>query len=317
VIIVHGTFAAPQAGASRWYQPVEGVPATTGFIAKLDAALQERESPARCWAHCSRGDQGFHWSGENSWVARTRAAAELGNYVLNLRNEGWRCHIVAHSHGGNIVVEALQQITTALSSSAPLGRIVTLGTPFMNTISPIRERIRRTHVFLVVLSLIASIWLNLLLEINDFARFAGLDVELTATIAFFAPAIVFALLFFGCKSQTELILNRAAQIFSLKRQTELSFNRIFNSFNRAAQTQPKCLAISSRMDEPWQLLQYVRNSPNPMAVKTNLIRYLISSMQSHLSLSRQIARIYGVKSYRDLKLKAKLFLALTHVLLLL
>src|ERR1700736_478189 len=145
VIIVHGTFAAPQPGESRWYQPSEGLAATKGFVAKLDAALQERGSQARCWAHCSQGDRGFHWSGENSWVARTRAAAELGSYVLNLQKNGWCCHIVAHSHGGNVVLEALPQITTALPSRAPLGKITTLGTPFMDTMSPILEIVRRRH----------------------------------------------------------------------------------------------------------------------------------------------------------------------------
>jgi hypothetical protein len=131
VIVVHGTYAAPLLGASLWYQPVEGVPATGGFIAKLNDALQKRGSAARCWAHCSQRDQGFHWSGKNNWIDRTDAASKLGNYVCSLRNEGWRCHIVAHSHGGNVVLEALPQITTALSSNAPLGKIVTLGTPFM------------------------------------------------------------------------------------------------------------------------------------------------------------------------------------------
>ena len=317
VIVVHGTFAAPQPGASRWYQPVAGVPATEGFIAKLNDALQKQGSAARCWAHCRQGDQGFHWSGENSWVARTQAAAELRSYVLNLRNEGWCCHIVAHSHGGNVVLEALPQITTAIPFTASLGKIVTLGTPFMDTMSPIRERIRRTQRFIVGLSMIASIWISLFPQIVRVFGFAGRNVVLVGTITFLAPAIVFALLFFGRKSQTELIFNRAAQLFSRERQPDLSFNRIFNSFNRAAQTQLKFLAIGSLMDEPWQLLHYLRNAPNPMAVNKNLIRYLISSRRSHISVSRQIARIYGANSYRDLNLKAKLVLALMYLLFLL
>jgi hypothetical protein len=122
VIIVHGTFAAPKPGACLWYQPTEDVPPTERFIAKLDAALQERGSPARCWAHCSPGDHGFHWSGNNSWVERTRAASKLGNYVLNLRKDGWCCHIVAHSHGGNVVLEAMHQIKTAVLLMRPLAR---------------------------------------------------------------------------------------------------------------------------------------------------------------------------------------------------
>ena len=224
VIVVHGTYAAPQPGVSRWYQPAEGMPTTEGFIARLDDALQKRGSAARCWAHCRQGEQGFHWSGESSWVARTQAAAELRSYVRNLRNEGWCCHIVAHSHGGNVVLEALPQITTAIPFTASLGEIVTLGTPFMDTMSPIRERIRRTQRFIVGLSLIASIWISLFPQIVRLFGFAGRDIVLVGTITFLAPAIVFALLFFGRKSQTELIFNRAAQLFSRERQPDLSFN---------------------------------------------------------------------------------------------
>src|ERR1700730_14346095 len=84
VIIVHGTWAAPELGASRWYQPVYGAPSVGGFVGKLDDALGERGSPARCWAHCTEGSQIFHWSGENDWVARTKAASALREYVIQL-----------------------------------------------------------------------------------------------------------------------------------------------------------------------------------------------------------------------------------------
>ena len=47
VIIVHGTWAAPELGARRWYQPVYGAPSVGGFVGKLDDALGERGSPAR------------------------------------------------------------------------------------------------------------------------------------------------------------------------------------------------------------------------------------------------------------------------------
>jgi hypothetical protein len=295
VIIVHGTYAAPKSGLSRWYQPV-GEPATEGFIAKLNNALQKRGSTARCWAHCSQNEPGFHWSGENHWVARTRAAVELGKYVLNLRKEGWCCHIVAHSHGGNVVFEAFPQITTAPPSSASLGRIVTLGTPFMDTMSPILQRIRTNERFLFGVFWITLVWLILLpaiIYVIGFANFES-DVAILATIStLLAPAVVFALLVFYLEGKNP--------------------NPIFNG---AAQMRPKFLAIGSEMDEPWQLLHYMRDAPNPMAVDKNLIRYLASSIRSHISESHQVARIYGAKSYRDLKLISKLFLALTHLMFL-
>jgi hypothetical protein len=126
VIIVHGTWATPDPGESRWYQAFDGLDAAKSFTVRLDAALQERGSPARCWAHCTPGNQIFHWSGDNSWLARTRAASKLGDYVTKLRNQGWHVHIIAHSHSGNIVIEALPQIMAAPKSIGSPIKIVTL-----------------------------------------------------------------------------------------------------------------------------------------------------------------------------------------------
>jgi hypothetical protein len=294
VIVVHGTFAAPQPGAHRWYHPAEGASAANGFTAKLDAALQERGSQARCWAHCDHADQGFYWSGENSWVARTQAAVELGNYVLDLRNRGWCCHIVAHSHGGNVVLEALPQITTPLPSSASLGTIVTLGTPFMDTTSPILRSINRNRRFLIGLSQItvACVWFILLPAVILVNEGFTLSNIIGTLITVLAPPIGFALFSFMRKRRAELNLDPPAQ-------APLKF-----------------LAIGSLMDEPWQLLYHMRNTPNLMPLETNIIGYLISSMRSHVSRSQQIARIYRAKSYRDLKLVPNLFLAITYLMFL-
>ena len=143
VIIVHGTWATPDPLKRRWYEPDDGRPGGEPFPAKLDAALRERGSPARCWAHCSQGNRIFQWwPGENSWMARTRAASALAGYVTKLRNEGWLCHFVAHSHGGNVLLEALPLIRVSPNSSEGLqGKLVILGTPFMDTTSAVTERI--------------------------------------------------------------------------------------------------------------------------------------------------------------------------------
>jgi hypothetical protein len=58
--------------------------------------------------------------------------------VAKLLNEGWRCHVIAHSHGGNIVLEALSKIMTVPNAEMSLGKIVTLGTPFID-VSPRQE----------------------------------------------------------------------------------------------------------------------------------------------------------------------------------
>jgi hypothetical protein len=95
VIIVHGTWAAPMPEKRKWYESKDDRQGDESFVTKLDAALQERGSATRCWAHCSSAKEIFHWSGENSWIARTRAASELGDYVTKLCSQGWRCHLVA------------------------------------------------------------------------------------------------------------------------------------------------------------------------------------------------------------------------------
>jgi hypothetical protein len=286
VIIVHGTWAAPNPAKRRWYEPVDDRPGDEPFTAKLDAALQERGSAARCWAHCTDGNPIFQWSGKNSWIDRTHAAVALVDYVAMLRKEGWRCHIVAHSHGGNVVVEALPQIA-APSPSQPLGTIVTLGSPFMDTMSPILRRIRRWSRILNVISwiLIASFAAVL----GFFA--AGLDGIDSYFFASFAVLLLVAL--------------PVGEWIDRRRRT-------------TAQGQPPLLfAMGSAKDEAWQILYHMRSMQNPLAVKSNLLSYLFTSLRSDVSRAAQVARIHGAKSYRDLGIIVKLVMATTYALILL
>ena len=297
VIIVHGTWAAPGPGESRWYQPVDGVPrAAEGFVSKLDAALQERGSAARCWAHCTERNPFFQWSGENSWIARTLAAVALADYVAKLRKEGWRCHIVAHSHGGNVVVEALPQIATP-SPNQPPGTIVTLGSPFMDTMSPVLKRARRARRILDVASLVGfatfmaglAFFIYLSVAISDEAvveYFSYWRHDLVLLI-FFLPIMLLVLQWLGRTSQPG--------------QGDL------------AQAQPPFLAIGSLMDEAWQILHHTRNMQNPLAVKSNLLSYLFFSLRSNILRGAQVTRIQGAKSYRDLGIIEKIVMAMIHV----
>jgi len=163
VIIVHGTWAAPVANQLHWYQLGGG---EGGFVRKLDDALRAKGSRARCWAHCDQTSKIFHWSGENSWVARTRAADELGDYVQELRTAGWLCHIVAHSHGGNVLVEALPKVSATKDGDVPIGQLVTLGTPFIDVMSPVlaRDKARREMLLGLGIMFIAlqlyQVWYN-------------------------------------------------------------------------------------------------------------------------------------------------------------
>jgi hypothetical protein len=145
VIVVHGTWAAPQEGTNKWYQLNDGTATNGDFLLKLDNALETRGSSARCWAHCANNREIFSWSGNNSWIDRTRAAGQLAQYVGSLLDAGWRCHIVAHSHGGNVVAEALPAIMTSSASNNSFITVTTLGSPFIDAIMSIRG-LQRTSI---------------------------------------------------------------------------------------------------------------------------------------------------------------------------
>jgi hypothetical protein len=61
VIVVHGTFDAPEVGLLKWYEP------NGSFCKALDRALEQVGSKARCWAHLPNSmDPIFSWDGGNS-----------------------------------------------------------------------------------------------------------------------------------------------------------------------------------------------------------------------------------------------------------
>lgn len=298
VIIVHGTWAAPDPAKRRWYEPVDyRRPGSDVFVDWLDAALQRRGSAARCWAHCTNDNSIFHWSGENSWIARTRAAVALVDYVAKLRKEGWRCHIVAHSHGGNVVVEALQQIA-ATDPNQPPDTIVTLGTPFMDTMSPILKRAetagRVINMMGFISLLLLMMWPLMVVAMDSFSggRLVRNSEDVGAIVFMCVVAITVALLgLWGVRKR-------------LTRPGDLQI---------AAKCQPRLFAMGSPMDEPWQLLHHTRTMQNPLAVKSNLFSYLFVSLRSNISVVAQIVHIHGNKSYRDLdSIMAKTALAGAH-----
>src|ERR1700754_3163859 len=101
IVIVHGTFAE----TFDWWLP------GSDFCRTLDRLLGESGCEARCWSHVPSPDDPllFRWSGLNSEQARVDAAEDLAAYLaIHLKNEDIeRVHIIAHSHGGNIVANAL------------------------------------------------------------------------------------------------------------------------------------------------------------------------------------------------------------------
>jgi hypothetical protein len=138
VVIVHGTFASPTSNPyvhgtfpyrePRWWESYGS------FGKALDQALARHGSGARCNMLAWRLGDKKHWlgwSGGNSEVERRQGAYELAKYLRSLQasDEIHMIHIVAHSHGGNVVRRAFRYMN---HPSYKLGRVIYLGTPFLH-----------------------------------------------------------------------------------------------------------------------------------------------------------------------------------------
>lgn len=120
IVLVHGTWGAE----SPWYQP------GSDFCRDLEANLRTWYREIKVWSHADSSDKVFRWTGDNSWSARSRAARELATYLRRLDREGWTFHLVAHSHGGNVVLEALRRLGETILQRQ--GKVVLIGTPVLH-----------------------------------------------------------------------------------------------------------------------------------------------------------------------------------------
>ncbi|HEY5868193.1 MAG TPA: hypothetical protein VI542_21965 [Candidatus Tectomicrobia bacterium] len=108
ILLIHGTWGRDPAG---WYQPACS---DENFASRLAAKLAGTPLEGAVWG----GTEVFEWSGENTHQARLTAARELAERLLEIRQrhpaERLRFHLVAHSHGGNVVLAALLIYLTLL-----------------------------------------------------------------------------------------------------------------------------------------------------------------------------------------------------------
>src|SRR5262249_21494364 len=123
IILVHGTWgrgffpkrrdSLPPPNKRWWFE--EG----SQFRARLDEALK---SASLDWPI-----RAFLWSGANSVHDRDCAARELSEELRkDLQDADATAVIIAHSHGGNVALRALQHL-----NMADRIRVVTLATPFL------------------------------------------------------------------------------------------------------------------------------------------------------------------------------------------
>ena len=96
VLLVHGTYAARESDeGDSWWQ--RGSDAWRGLSERLPHGV-DLKTQGRL----------FHWSGENSERARSKAAAQLLEHLRPLEESGQSYHLVGHSHGGSVIWNALK-----------------------------------------------------------------------------------------------------------------------------------------------------------------------------------------------------------------
>lgn len=152
-VIVHGTFAAQL----RWWRLGEGGVPT--FADRLERALARRGLAGTVWQPAlaaGRSHEAFGWTGRNRHEDRVnggrRLAAALNALAESLgatAGAPLSVHFVGHSHGGNVVLEALARLAPAVRP----GRVVLLGTPLLSfrpTLRIVRLALALLLLFVVV-----------------------------------------------------------------------------------------------------------------------------------------------------------------------
>jgi hypothetical protein len=117
IILVHGTFAQRKDAQPVWYFD-DG--AKDNFCKKLSCLLVGTELEGAVWRKCRVADWPFVWSGMNTHEARLKAAKDLYSLIKEIvvADQNARLHFVAHSHGGNVLLAALDMYLSELDWQA-------------------------------------------------------------------------------------------------------------------------------------------------------------------------------------------------------
>lgn len=168
-LIVHGTFASE----ARWWRL--GADGEATFADRLEDELSRRGLSGTVWkpALVEGFDYpSFSWSGLNRHRDRVRGARRLSSSLNQFARSVQATpdaplivNLVAHSHGGNVVLEALRHLNT----NVRVGGVTLLGTPLV-TVRP-ALRIARLVFSLVLISLFLLILIYQLIQLANLIVF--------------------------------------------------------------------------------------------------------------------------------------------------
>lgn len=151
-LIIHGTFAADES----WWKPGHNGEST--FADRLESALERKGFPGTVWNPTLMADldyRDFSWSGKNLHTERVKGARKLCDSLSGLAtktkatvDKPLTVNIVAHSHGGNVALEALKHLDPRIR----IGKVALMGTPLMSFVPSLRiVRLLLSCILLLVL----------------------------------------------------------------------------------------------------------------------------------------------------------------------
>ena len=241
VLLVHGTWAR----CTSWATPTE-----SWLVEKLSAKMSDKPRS------CEVDFDAFVWSGAISPMERTHAARGLSmelEYQLNLGTRP--IFVIAHSHGGNIAMEAHKALADKDQSHV---HCFFLETPFLLT-----SRIDMRTTFFSDLPEWMSRWSTQIIHLCFLATLVLIGL-VTIGMTTVVPECAyrdgyFDFSFNSCKIQLLLILSLAFVLFlwiffSFKRELFLKY---FGDSNRSFQG--KHFVIRYEPDELYRLLSTISN----------------------------------------------------------
>lgn len=306
IILVHGTWAAPMEGRSQWYQPCAG-----SFASKLGQALGRHGHAAKCWSHCAAEDAIFSWNGANSWLDRASGAERLIQYINQLKGAGWTCHVVAHSHGGNLVMEALPSLLAqsrdqGFNHAQDKGTFVFLGTPFIDTISAMSQQQARRQRLLAIL-----LWCVYVMLVSP----------LIVLVAYYASVEGVRSLYSGAHAVQNIVVVFLTFLtvvlppfFFAFRKKRLDWTGLVRELAASTQWSRKILVVNNAHDEARVVLHHARMTENPLATGTSLFGYLSVVCRKLLERKRALSRIRGATYFSAASLMVKLAVASVYLL---
>jgi hypothetical protein len=120
VLVVHGTFSGPKESQGGWMEKWWAPNVAGSFCEKLKAVLdkthQEGLGPVRgeaVWGNLeTQSSEPFFWGGQNTDASREAGAMKLASRIMDIRQQDPQAlfHLIAHSHGGNVVLRAVEII---------------------------------------------------------------------------------------------------------------------------------------------------------------------------------------------------------------